>query len=246
MVSKKELMSRIQDFFSFSKQEIIGLVVAVLAVGFIFSFRNWGEETFNLISGLKNFVLVLIIAAISFFFRLSCQKIYGLSQGQKAEYKVWWNGLAASLVIIFISLGRVPLVLAGGMISSLMVKQRLGEFRYGYSNWVMGVTAFWGILGNLIMAIIFAIGLYFFPGSFFFNKGIILNLIMAFCALLPFPQQDGLNLFFGSRILFYIAIGTVVIAGILLLTKTLVGLIIAIVIGLGVAIFYSLIGSEKG
>ena len=245
MVSFKENVSRVKEFFRFSQQEIIGLTVAILVVGFIFSFRDWGEEQFNLISGLKNFIIVTLIALISFVFRISCQKIYGLTEGQKTEFKVWWAGLAASVVIIFISLGRIPLVLAGGAVSTLMIKQRLGEFRYGFSNKVMGVIAFFGIAGNLIMAILFALGLHFYPGNYFFDKGLILNLIMAFTALLPFPQQDGLSLFFGARNLFFITIGAVILTGVLLLTKTTIGLILAIVIASLIGIFYILIGSEK-
>ena len=245
MVSTKENVARVKDYFKFTKQELGGFVVAVLAVGFIFSFRDWGEEQFNLIIGLKNLGLTLLVVGISFWFRLSCQKIYALMQGHKADYKVWWNGIFASVVIAFITLGRVPLVLIGGVVSSFMIRHRLGEFRYGFSNWVMGVTANWGILANLIAAIFFAIGLYFFPQSYFFNQGLILNIIMAFCALLPFPAQDGLSLFFGGRSLYYLMIFVTFLAAVLLLTKTTIGLILAIVIGTLIAIGYLLISSEK-
>ena len=68
---------------------------------------------------------------------------------------------------------------------------------------------------------------------------------MAFCALLPFPQQDGLSIFFGTRNVFYIMILTVLLAAVLLLSKTTIGLILAIVIGSIVGIVYLAIGSEK-
>jgi hypothetical protein len=245
MVSTKENIERLKEFFRYSKQELIGIAVAIIVFGFLFSFRDWGEEQFDLLFGLKNLFLALLVVAISFFFRLSSQKVYALTQGQKAEYKVWWTGIVVSLVIGFITLGRLPLVLAGGMISAFMVKQRLGEFRYGFSHWVMAITALWGLIGNLILAILFAVGLYFMPQSYFFSLGMQFNLMMAFCAWLPFPQQDGLSLFFGSRKMFAIGIIMVLLAAVLLLTRTKGGLIAAIVMGLAAAIGYILVGSEK-
>ena len=45
--------------------------------------------------------------AIVLFVRIACQKMYALSQGYKAEFKVWWAGLAICLVVVFISYGKV-------------------------------------------------------------------------------------------------------------------------------------------
>ena len=245
MVSRQELISRLKAYFGFDKQEVSPLIIAILITGFIFSFRDWGVEQFNLAIGLKSLITVIIIAAISFFFRFSCQKIYGLSQGYKVQFRVWWAGLVIALVIAFVTIGRLPLVLIGGAFASFIVKQRLGEFRYGMSHTQRGVIAVWGILGNLIMAILFAIGAYFVPQSFFFNKGVILNLIMGFSALIPLRQLDGLAIFFSSRILYYIIIFTVLLATVLLVTKTKIGLLLAIIIASIVLIIYTLIGSEK-
>lgn len=245
MVNYKELIVRVKNHLRFNKHELSGILVAILATAFIFSFRDWGAETFNLYEGLTNLAAVLVIAAITVFFRLSCQKIYGLSEGYKAEFKVWWTGIIITLVVAFISLGKLPLLLAGTMVSSFMVKLRLGEFRYGFSYLTNGVIAFWGILGNLILALMFAIGLYFFPESYFFAKGLIINVIMAWCSILPLPQLDGLSIYFASRGLYYITALVVLLASVLLLTQTTAGLIIAIVLGLAGTLIYVLISSEK-
>ncbi|MBT4805075.1 hypothetical protein HON71_02800 [Candidatus Woesearchaeota archaeon] len=241
MVSWKEVTARIKDFYKFSQQEIVGLIGATIIITFIYSMI----ENYRIIIDPSKLLLVLIAVIITLFFRVSCQKIYGLSQGQKAEFKVWWIGLGISFVVALLSGGKVPLIFVGGVISTIMVKQRLGEFRYGQSNQVMAITALWGILGNLILAILFAVALYISPQNYFFNQGMIINLVMAFFSLFPFPQLDGLSLFFGSRNLYYVAIAAVLLSAVLLLTKTAFGLIAAIVVGLGVGLFYILIGSEK-
>jgi hypothetical protein len=241
----KELIEQIKENFRFNKQELVSISILILITAFIFSFRDWGNEIFDLGIGLSHWFTLLILAGITFFFRMSCQKIYGLSQGHKAEFKVWWAGLLISFLFIIISGGYVPIILSGAMITSFMVRQRLGEFRYGFSYGVNGTIALWGILGNLILAVIFAIGNYFFPQNYFFTKGLILNVIMAFCALIPLPQLDGLNLFFGSRTFYVIGIFATILTAVLLLTGTKIGLILAIVLGLTAALIYILIGSEK-
>ncbi|MBU0460108.1 MAG: hypothetical protein KKH52_02320 [Nanoarchaeota archaeon] len=245
MVNLKELQARMKEHFRFSWQEHSGLIVGILIAGFIFSFRDWGGETFDLVVGVKNLFLVFIIAAVSFYFRIACQKIYALTEGYKAEFKIWWAGLVIMLIVGFVTLGRVPLIFIGGIVASFMVRQRLGEFRYGFSYGQNGLIALWGILGSMILAIVFAVGAYIFPQSYFFSKGLIFNIIMAVCALIPLPQLDGLNIFFGSRVTYVIAIFTVLLGAVLLLTGTKIGLILAIILSGGAGVTKLLIGSEK-
>lgn len=245
MVSKQEFSARIKEFLRFSRQETTGLILAIILTGFIFSFRDWGVDKFDLALGLQHLTLVIIVAAISIFFRITCQKMYALSQGYNAEFNIWWSGLLIMLIVAFISLGRLPVILVGTVVSSLMVKQRLGEFRYGFSYKDNAMIALWGLYGNLIAALLFAVGLHSLPQSYFFAQGLVLNLVMAFFSLLPLPQLDGLQIYFGSRNMYYLGIALVLLAGLLLLTKTTAGLITAIVIGSLIAIVYILISSEK-
>lgn len=245
MVNQQEFRARIQEFFRFGAEELGGIVAAMLMAAFIFSFRDWGGAEFNLVTGLKHFISVLFVAALAFFFRISCQKLYGLSQGYKAKFKVWWIGLVVSLILAFLSLGWITLVLAGGIVSSFLVRQRLGEYRYGFSYTQNAVLGIWGIIGNLIMAMLMAVGFYFFPESYFFQKGILLNIVMAFCALLPLPSLEGLAIFFGSRLIYAAITASVLATSILLLSGTRFGLLTAITLWSLGGIIYTLIGSEK-
>ncbi len=251
MTSFIELGERVKKFLRFSKQEMITILIAVFVTAFIFSFRDWGEDTFNLTLGLTNLFLVFLVAGFSFFFRQSCQKIYALSTGYKAEFKIWWGGIAIALVFAFLSAGRIPLIIAGTMVSAFMIKQRLGEFRYGFSYGEASMTGMWGLLGNLIAAIFFSIGAYFLPGNYFFDMGVFLNIIMAFCSLIPLPQLDGLHIFFGSRAVYVLGIIFSLLATLLLLGHKVnllphkVGLVAAIVIGVVGGIIYILVMSEK-
>jgi len=235
MVRGEELRARVKDYFSFEKQELAFLIPAIFITAFMFSFCNWGqgscgEGDFQFWTGFWNLIVVSIIVAISFFARFSWQKIYALKEGYLAQFKGWWSGILVALVLTLITNGRVPLVLIGGVVSSFMVRQRLGEFRYGHSYLDNAKISFHGIVANIHLAVLFAIGLYFFPDSYFFSKGLWLNCIMAACAALPLPQLDGLNIYFGSRTLYFFTILTVAVFGILLLTETQIGLILAVFI----------------
>ncbi len=244
MVSSKELWSRWKKHFRFSRQELQGLILAVLITGFIFSFKDWGLEEFDLAYGLKSLLITIFAAAVSFLGHVGCQKLYALSSGYNAEFKVWWIGVVAALVIAFISLGSFPLVLAGGVTLSFMVRQRLGEFRYGHGLTEQAITGLWGVLGSLIFAALFRIGNYFLPEVMFFEKGLMISLIFAICSVLPLPKLGGLSIFFGSRGIYYISLVVVLASTLLLLFGGGTGLLVGIILGLvagGVAILY---GSE--
>ena len=230
MVKGEELKARIKDHFRFEKQEVSFLIPAILLTAFMFSFNDWGETQLNIALGIRNLFLVSIIAALSFFVRLSWQKIFALKEGYKAEFKGWWGGIIIAVIITFISNGRVAPVLIGGVVASFMVRQRLGEFRYGFSYLDNAKISYHGIVANIHLALLFSLGLYFFPDSYFLSMGLILNWIMALCAALPLPQLDGLNIYFGSRALYYVTLVMVAVFGVLLLTKIQIGLILAVFI----------------
>ncbi len=244
MVSFQELKSRVSDFYHFDKQEIGGLIASIILMAFIFSFRDWGSDIFDAVAGFSNLVGLAAIIAFSFWLRITFQKIYGLSQGYLVEFNTWWMGLFISLIITFVSLGFMPVVLIGGITTSLMIKQRLGEFRYGQSHFETSIIATYGIIGNILAALLFAIGFYFMP-NYFFEKGLLFNLIMAICTLIPLPQLEGLKIFFGSRGLYFINLGLIALASVLLLTKTAIGLIIAIILAAVITTSIILISSEK-
>ena len=230
MVRGEELRARIKDYFTFEKQELTILIPAIFITAFMFSFRDWGEESFQFWAGLGNLIVVSIIVAVSFFVRFSWQKIYALKEGYVAQFKGWWTGILVALVLTLVTNGRVPLVLIGGVVSSLMIRHRLGEFRYGFSYLDNAKISFQGVIANLILALFFAVGLYFFPENYLFSKGLLFNWIMALCAAFPLPQLDGLNIYFGSRAYYYVTLALVAIFGILLLTQTQIGLVLAVFI----------------
>ncbi len=250
MTSFIELWHRWKQHLRFNVQEITYLGVASLAIAFIFSFRDWGGTSFSLVIGLSNFFLALIATTLSFFFRTACQKMYALAVGYRATFKVWWTGIFISLISVFISAGRLPLVAIGSVENTFMVKQRLGEFRYGFSYGENAVTAAWGIYGNLIAAILFSIGALALPGNYFFDKAVLINLVMAILTLIPLPQIGGLQIYWGDKKQYFLSAAGALLAPLLLLGHKVnimnqkIGLILAIIIALIATLIVMAIQSE--
>jgi len=245
MVNFNEFLVRIRDFVRFEKSELTSIVPIIVVLAFVFSFRDWGVEQFDFAYGLRNFFIMLIIVTMAIFFRLFCQKAFAVKEGFIATFKAWWPGLIIALFVAFLTKGRVPLAIAGGISLTFMTRQRLGEFRYFLKYDDYSYAAFWGPLGNLILALLFGIGFFFLPNNYFFYNGLVFNLIMAICQMLPLPQLDGLNTFYGLRGLYYLGIGLILLAPVLLLTRTALGLTIAIVLAVVITIVMLATGYDK-
>lgn len=246
-----ELASRLRLYYAFSMNEVRDILICTLFTGFIFSFNDWGSASgFDFVIGVKNLLLVSLLALISFFVHLTGQRVAALMIGFKAEFKIWWTGLALSLIFAFISaslFGRAfTLILPGGMMIAMLVRHRLGEFRYGVNYWENGITALWGPIATVILALFFKILLIIFPHSWFLQKALLINLIYAICSMLPIPPLDGINVFFAGRALYAFSFG--IILGICLLVYwanlwlTIIG---GLIIGLAIWILYFLFIEPK-
>ncbi len=191
-----ELGSRTKHYVAFTKKELRDLIIAILIIAFVFSFKDFT---------IPNLILAVVVAALSFFIHELTHRIFAIMIGFKSDFKIWWGGLIASLLIVFASNGVVTLILPGGVVNSLIVRQRLGEFRYGLNYWENGLIAMYGPVANLILAFISKILLNFLPQNIFLEKLLIMNIIFAICTMLPIPPLDGVNTFFAGRVLYVLS-----------------------------------------
>tara|TARA_Y100000310_G_scaffold89923_1_gene87090 strand:+ start:52403 stop:53161 length:759 start_codon:yes stop_codon:yes gene_type:complete len=252
MASHKEIKARIAEYYRFNKNEVSGLAIVTLITAFIFSICGVGaswecstNEPTDLALWFGRLMLLLVIVAVSIIFRASIQKMYALAQGYKITMKTWYVGNYIALALSLLSFGSFNLVLSGSFESAFMVKQRLGEFRYGFSNLENAFIGLFGMVSSILLALIFGILSFAYPENIIYSKAVNINLIMGFCNLLPFPQLDGLKMFFGSRPLYYISFIVMLLSSILILSGTRIGLIaLVILMALGI-IFFVLKGSEK-
>ncbi len=226
----------IKKYFSFSPEEIRGIIVTVFFLGFIFSFREWGGKTFDLHSGIFNWINTSIVVLLALLVYLSAQRIMGIRRGYKTEYKMWFWGLLAGVLMSFLSSGYLPLAFLGTVFVYHLEGHRLGSFRYGINYRDLGVISMVGPLSLIIMAIIFKI-VAFASASPLVEKLMLVCIFLAPVNMLPLPWIDGGNVFFASRTLWVFAFVGIVAASALLY---FFNSILAIVLG---AVFIAIIAA---
>lgn len=211
-----DLWYKIRQYYWFTSAEIRSLAATVLIVAFIISFADWGKgATPDLTEGLFNFLIAVIITAVTFFVRESVRRIAALSVGYRAEYKVWWWGLLLGLVIVFISRGYVWILLPGGILLHHLAGHRLGHFRYGLNFFGLGMVSMTAPIANVVMAVIIkSVNLYLNSGVL--TKAVYLNLLLAIFSVLPIPPMDGSKMFFGSRMVYSFMFIAIILASALL------------------------------
>lgn len=219
-----ELIERIKRDFGFSADEIKGLVIATLVLAFIFTFREWS---------LSNLFYSVLIIALSLIVHVSCQKIVGLHLGVKVDFRIWWYGLLASVVAVFISNGRVWwLIIPGGVVISIIAKYRLGKFRYGLGYHLMGIVGLTGPVASIVLGSIFKnINLYTPITSPLLDKIFIWNLVYAVFCLMPIPPLDGHYTFFAGRLTYAFVAGSIFVYCMLILLLGIYSFIWAIIGG---------------
>ena len=229
-----DLLDKIKRYFKFTSLEIRSLIIAILVVAFIISFKEWGYgDVFSVRVGLFNYFNAILIVALSFLVHLSVQRIWSLGTGYRLEWKMWSFGLLFGLIVAFLSNGWVWIILPGGFIVHHMAGHRLGWFRYGINYWAVGLIAVTGCFASIFLAAIFK-SLSSLISNSLIQKVIIFNIAYALCSLLPIPPLDGSRTFYGSRMLYAFSVGGIVAAAILLYSN--IGVWIAIIASFLIAV----------
>jgi len=246
MAELTDLIDKIKRYFGFTPLEIRSLIIAILVVAFIISFKEWGiGDVFSLKAGLFNFFNAILIVTLSFLVHLSVQRIWSLGTGYRLEWKMWSFGLLFGLILAFLTNGVFWLILPGGFIVHHMAGHRLGFFRYGINYWAVGLIAITGPFATILLAAIFE-SLRGVIASPLIQKVVIFNIVYALYSLIPLPPMDGSKTFYGSRMLYSFSVFAIVTAAILLNLNVGVGiaLISSIVIGIIFWILYYIFFEE--
>ena len=225
-----EIFERIKRDVRFSMDEVKAIAVSGLILGFVFAFGDWS---------ITNLIAAVLIVLASITFHVYAQKIVGVKLGAKVEYKLWWYGLLASLVLVFVTNGRIWwLIVPGGFTATLMAKYRIGKYRYGMNYRVLGFVGLAGPIASVIFGSIFQnINLYTPIQFSFFQKIFIWNLIYAVWSVLPIPPLDGHNTFFAGRLTYVFAAGAIAVYSLLIIFGGVYSLVWALI---GAVIIYLL------
>ena len=211
-----DLIDKMKKYYNFTTYEIKGLVIAILILAFIISFREWGAATFDIWEGAYNLFNAVLIVALSILVHDAGQRIWGLAIGFKIEFKMWWFGLLFALIIAFTSNGLIWLIIPGGFMMHHLGGHRLGFFRYGLNYVGQAMVALAGPLFSLMLIILLKI-IYAFSPNPLIQKAIIFNVVYAITSLLPIPPLDGSKIYFGSRMIYAFVLPAMLVATILMI-----------------------------
>ena len=185
---------KLKRYFPFSKTEWKNYALLVLIFALMWSFTEWGEQSFDAATGFKNYLLAVIMVGVSVFIHHAAQRMYGLYFGYRVEHQIWWSGLLAGLLTVLLSNGRVLIFAASSTRCHFMPAHRLGAFRYGPGLRQMGIVAFAGPIANAVIAF-----LAYLIAPVMLYEFVVFSLLHSLYNMFPIPPLDRLQVFVGTR-----------------------------------------------
>ncbi len=169
--------------------ELFEIILAVLVLGFCFSFRDWGYELFDIGIGLYNLFKSIIIVGFSVGVHEVAHRWLAKKYFAKVRYKLWKTGIFAALILVFLTNGYIVFAAPGVVAISTIYLFRPGAALPGGYPKHLGPfdrakIALIGPMSNLALAF-FAKGFFEFS-PWLMNKLLFVNLSLAFFNMFPF------------------------------------------------------------
>lgn len=189
----------------FKFDEVKEFLIICVVLGFIFSFRDWGETTFNIGAGIRNFLLTTFLVVVSVLVHEVVQRSYGARFGVSIKFKTWKLLTVAALVTTIITNGYVPFAAIWTMMtvydSSHRFLFRPGKETPHFGPYERAKVALSGPLANLMLFLIAAYFNYRNP-VFVWEKLMMVNAGIAIFNLFPFFRLLPAILFTRTRTLY--------------------------------------------
>ncbi len=231
-----DLIDKIKRYYRFTAYELRGMIISILVIGFIISFKEWGTATFDVYIGISNLIVAIFIVSVSFLVHDAGQRIWGLAIGYRVEFQMWGFGLLIAIIAAFLSNGSIWLIIPAGFMIHHLAGHRLGYFRYGLNYFGQAMVALAGPLFTLMLIILLKI-LYALSPSDFLHKAIMFNVVYAITSMLPIPPMDGSKVYFGSRMLYAFVMPAIAVSTILMAIKAPVFLALVLSLLVGVVLW---------
>lgn len=246
MAELADLTDKIKKYYTFTRYEARGLILSILAVAFIISFRDWGADKFDLGVGFFNFLISVLIVAVSILVHDAGQRIWGLAIGYKIEFKMWSFGIVIGLIAAFLSNGNFWLIVPGSFLLHHLAGHRLGFFRYGINIIGQAMTALAGPLFTLMLIILLKVFYAISPNPFI-QKAIMFNVVYNITNMLPIPVLDGGKIFFGSRMIYAFVMPAMIVATILMIIDIPVffAVVLSLLVGVVLWLWYYITFERK-
>ncbi len=245
MYSWCNFTDKVKRYWKLERFEKRGLLISIVVIAFIFSFREWGIEKFDPSTGLQNLLVTIILVAIAFLVRDVAHRTIAIWMGYRSQYKIWILGLVIGLVIAFVSNGTLPFIAAGVLVITHLPVHRLGKAHHDLSMKHLGWIAMASPIANMLFAVLIKtinLGL----GWPLLEKLMMINIWIALFDMVPVPPFNGSRTFFGSRYVYVFVLGALI--GCATLLTYLVGIVpiigALILGGIVLLVFFSYIDKQ--
>jgi len=87
------------------KKELLHIVIAILLLGFLFSFRQWGVAVFDIGIGFNNWLRMSCLVLVALGIHISAQKRMARHYDAMSVFRLWTLGVILSIALIFVTNG---------------------------------------------------------------------------------------------------------------------------------------------
>ncbi len=182
----------VRRYFSFRREEWLSLFLTAAVGGLLFSYNDWGEP-FSVGVGVTNLITDTLLVFALLLFQVVVTKLAGIRFGLELRYEKYALGLWIGFVLTFLTFGFLPLFITGLFRYAAIPNLRIGKFRATMAKtWEIGLSLAAGVLALLLLTVLF--GLFeVSTGLPLFRSAIIIAVLLALYALIPFPLIETAN-----------------------------------------------------
>ncbi|MBS3144481.1 hypothetical protein J4208_02750 [Candidatus Woesearchaeota archaeon] len=244
---------------SFTKKEIINLIVSALVLGFVFGFDD-GHEFFDLQVWFSNYMFMVALSLISLTVMVLGHKWAAGRYSIQTEYNIWGIsrfgfkdyqyihknklmnrfplGIILPIFIAVFSEGQIWLASVAMVLTSVNTVHRIGKKWVHDTDYEEARIMFAGIMATTLVIILFAFA-FEKTGAELWKQLIFMNIALLLSHMLPFPQLAGGRMLFTSLYLFTFALAITAITSILVLlipavSTIMIAFILAVMTVIGV------------
>ena len=171
------------------KDEIINIIVSIIVLGFIFTFRGFGNTQYLASHIVQNTIMV----SLAFLIHELAHREVARKLGFFARYEMWGAGVLMSVLLSLVSNGSIGFASLGAVVI-YPVADLWGRTKYPGKHDELLISSA-GPISNIVLGMIGFILYYMripIPGIYEF---IYLNIWLAFFNMLPIPPLDGFKVF---------------------------------------------------
>ncbi|MBD3209099.1 hypothetical protein GF367_01615 [Candidatus Woesearchaeota archaeon] len=212
-------------------KELLAMLLTAAVIGFVMSFRDWGQDTIDVTQGVTTLIVASVTAFTLILLRTAAQKWIALKMGYLTTYTFHKYALPASFFLAFFLNGLLPYVSPGNLHIQASKRLRLGTFRYGLNYEDLALISL-AAPAVCVLLMILVKPIYLATNNILIHEVVQTTAAVAVFGLLPINGQEGFNLIYFRRWLWVITFMFVGVYFLLILATSVFSYVIAVIVAI--------------